>query len=65
MNLPIELIEPENTVCEALGVYTKGLSIFWGGIYTLTLIAVFLVPVLLLWHRARVYAHKFHVIDSP
>jgi|GEM_PF-4603324 len=63
-HLPIELIEQKNAVRETLGVYTKGLSMFWGGIYTLTLMAVFLVPALLLWHRARVYAHKFHAVDS-
>lgn len=63
-HLPIELIERENAAREALGVYTKGLSIFWGGIYTLTLMAIFLAPALLLWYRARVYAHKFHAVDS-
>lgn len=64
-HLPIELIEQENAARKALGVYTKGLSIFWGGIYTLTLMAIFLAPAFLLWYRARVYAHKFHAVDSP
>ena len=64
-HLPIELIEQDHAVREALGSYTKGLSIFWGGIYTLTLMAIFLAPTLLLWYRARVYAHKFHSVDSP
>lgn len=64
-HLPIELIEQDHAVREALGSYTKGLSIFWGGIYTLTLMAIFLAPALLLWYRARVYAHKFHAVDSP
>ncbi len=64
-HLPIELIDQNNAAREALSVYTKGLSIFWGGIYTLTLMAIFLAPTLLLWYRARVYAHKFHAVDSP
>ena len=64
-HLPIELIEQDHAAREALGSYAKGLSIFWGGVYTLTLMAIFLAPALLFWYRARVYAHKFHAVDSP
>jgi hypothetical protein len=64
-HLPLDLIDHEDTAREVLRLYIRGLSIFWGGVYTLTLMAVFLAPALILWYRARVYAHRFHAVNSP
>lgn len=57
-HLPTEMFEFKDhlTIKDALIGYARGLSVFWGTIYTLTLIAVFAPPALVLRYRARSFA---------
>ena len=43
---------------EALLDYARGLSLFWGAVYTLTLLAVFVPPALILRGRMRAFARE-------
>jgi len=64
-HLPTQVFEFENdsTLREALVSYARGLSVFWGAIYTLTLIAVFAPPGLILRHRVKRFALDQHGVE--
>ncbi len=66
-HLPTEMFNFEGNSAskEALISYARGLSVFWGAIYTLTLIAVFAPPVVVLLHRLRAFARQKLGKESP
>jgi len=51
-HLPIGLFEDKSDLAKALSHYAGGLSTFWGALFSLTLVATFAPPTLLLLRRA-------------
>jgi len=57
-HMPVGLLAAEAESAGALRAYADGLTLFWGTVFTLTLLAVFAAPLLILWRQAQGYAAR-------